>query len=176
MDEIECGVAGGAAFVTGGEIEEDAFGAAEDFGVAPFGDDGAVGDVVQIPGSGRGGGDFDDAGGSALAEFDDWVDGIGDGLAVEVEPVEVAAGLEGADGEGPEAVGIFGEGLGLGVGHPIGPESDFCGFGREEAEGGGLVGVEFRGDLGEEGDGEEEQLHVWGSISNGVLDSGDGFD
>ena len=121
-------------------------------------------------------GDFDDAGGGALAEFDDGVDGIGDGLAVEVEPVEVAAGLEGAGGEGPEAVGIFGEGLGLGVGHPIGPESDFCGFGREEAEGGGLVGVEFRGDLGEEGDGEEEQLHVWGSISNGVLDSGDGFD
>lgn len=171
VDEIEDGVAGGAAFVAGGEIEEYAFGAAEDFGVVPFGEDGAVGNIA-CPGGGRGGGDFDDAGGGALAEFDEGVNGIGDGLAVQIKPVEMSAGFEGAGSEGPESIGVFGEGLGLGVGHPIGPEGDYGGFGRQEAEGGGLIGVEFRGDLGEEGHGEEKQSHALGEYIEGRIDLG----
>jgi hypothetical protein len=107
----------------------------------------AVRDVAGFPKFGRAARNFEEAGGGAGAKFDLRIDGVGDRESVHGERVNVDAGRDGADSDGPNSVRVARHRLPGVKSHPIAEETGFTRFRSIEAEGNFAVAANvWRGD------------------------------
>ena len=181
--EVEDGEGGAVGAVAWGGVDDEAALLLEDFGGVVELGDGAVGDVLEVPGSRGMGGHVEDAAAGGALGFDGGVEVVDDVHAVDLEMVFVDAGGPEGGGAGPEAVGAFGEGE---FGAELAGDLDFAGLGGAAAEGDAAVGLEFWGEgrlsgrgwprgfgKGGESEGGQEEGEQ-GNVHAGSLDKGGG--